>query len=442
MRRVLLGLLVLLPLLAGCFAPSPPRIEANEDPEEAFRVPLPVPTDASGGWALVNRRLGIIGQDRVAVRIDGDGKVLWRTTLPAEFALTGRAGRAYAVATPSASVMTLVGAASSGRLPPLATLDSVTGSLTMLAAPSARPPGKLRFVTVVSTTANPWQAVAATCLPGASCTVTAWDTSTGLVLWKHRTHGPAVFAAPCNQEGERDGVAGRWACDPLAFVADGRLVLLRRGEDRLRSRPVELPRGDIGQVIPTLYRVLVTTAPHGPGCRAQAAAYDLTTESPTPVWQRTFTWNQPQAAVHEGCRRDPSIPLLMAYRLTLPDVAGALVGDDFHGEFPLRLKPGEYPVADRNGIVAYRADGSYRDPNPAPSRTPQRRPKELDPTAKQLGQGVWYLPGRGRKGEIVAVDVYGKITWRRSTSGLPFFLTSNCLVYADGSSLVGIGAST
>ncbi|MER5275185.1 hypothetical protein ABT025_05445 [Streptomyces sp. NPDC002809] len=441
MRRRLLGLLVLLPLLAGCFAPSPPRIEAHEGIEEAFRVPLPVPTDASGGWTLVNRRLGIIGQDRVAAKIDEDGKVLWRTTLPAEFALTGRAGRPQAVATPSSSGITLVGAASSGRLPPLATLDSVTGSVTKLAAPSVRPPGKLRFVTVISTTANPGQAVAATCLPGATCTVTAWDTSTGLVLWKHRTRGPAVFADPCNQEGERDGVAGRWACDPLTFVADGRLVLLRRGEDRLRSRPVDLPRGDIGQVIPTLYRVLVMTAPHGPGCRAQAAAYDLTTESPTPVWRRNFTWDQPQAALHEGCRRDPSIPLLMAYRLTLPDAAGALVGSYYDGKFPLRLKPGEYPVADAGRVFACRGDGSYRDPKPMPSQIRQRHPKELGSTARELGQGAWYVPGRGRKGEIIAVDVYGEITWRRATNGTPFFLTDNRLVYAYGSNLIAIRAS-
>ncbi|MFG3140637.1 PQQ-binding-like beta-propeller repeat protein [Streptomyces sp. NPDC048211] len=439
MRHRLLGLLVILPLLAGCFAPSPPRIAPNVDPEEAFRVPLPVPTDASGGWALVNRRLGVIGQGRVAAKIDEDGKVLWRTALPSVFALTGRPGQTHAVATPSGS-LTLVGAAASGRLPRLATLDPVTGAFAMLASSPARPRGELRLLTVVSTTRIPRQAVAVTCLPGASCTLTAWDASTGRVLWKHRTHGPAVFAAPCNQDGERDGVTIHRECDPLAFVADGRLVLLRRGEDRLRSTPVELPRGEIGQVLPTLYRVLVMTVPHGPGCRARAAAYDLTTESRAPVWQRAFTWDQPQAAVRDGCRRDPSIPLLMAYRLTLPDAAGALVGRDFDGKFPLRLKPGEYPVADGSDIAAYRVDGSSRDPDPTPSGTPHSRPAELKPTAQGLGQGTWYLPGSGRKGEIVAVDVYGKITWRRTTSGRPFFLSDNRLVYAQGSSLVAVRA--
>ncbi|WP_326736381.1 outer membrane protein assembly factor BamB family protein [Streptomyces sp. NBC_01022] len=443
MRRRLLALLVLLlPLLAGCYSePSPPSVVAYEDPEDAFRVPLPVPTDASGGWALVSRRSGIIGQGGVVARIDEDGKVLWRTTLPAEFALTGRPGQTHAAVTPSDSMVTLVGEAASGRLPRMATLDSVTGRFTMLAASPARTPGELRIVTVSSTTGIPRQAVAATCLPGSACTLTAWDTATGKVRWTHRTRGPAVFAAPCNQDGERDGVAFHQECDPLAFVADGHLVTLRPGEDRLHSRPVELPRGDIAQVIPTLYRVLVMTAPHGPGCRAQAAAYDRTAEPPTPLWQRTFTWDQPQAAVHEGCRRDPSIPLLMAYRVTLPDAAGALIGNDFDGKFPLRLKPGEYPVAHGSDILAYRADGGYRDPYPAPSDVARTRPAELKPTAQELGQGAWYLPGRGRKGEIIAVDVYGKITWRRTTSGRPFFHTGNRLVYAKGSSLVAIRAS-
>ncbi len=292
----------------------------------------------------------------------------------------------------------------------------------------------------MSTTDIPRQGVAVTCLPGASCTVTAWDASTGVALWRHRTHGPAVFAAPCSQDGERDGLAIHRDCDPLAFVADGRLVLLRRGEGRLRSRPVDLPRGDIGQVLPTLYRVLVITAPHAPGCRARVAAYDLTTESPAPVWQRGFTWDQPQAPVREGCRRDPSIPLLMAYRLTLPDAAGALVGNEYGGKFPLRLKPGEYPVAHGSDVLAYRAERGFRDPNPVPSADARKRPPELGPTAQELGQDAWYLPGRGRKGEIVAVDVYGKITWRLTTSGRPFFLTGDRLVYAEGDSLVAVRA--
>ncbi|WP_406096604.1 hypothetical protein [Streptomyces sp. NBC_01013] len=439
MRRWL-GLLVLLPLLAGCFAPGPPHIGVAEDPEEAFRVPLPVPTDTSGGWALVDPRWGIIGQGRVVARIDEDGKVLWRTTLPIRFALTGRPGQAHAVATPVGEV-TLVGAADRGRLPRVAKLDILTGRFQSLALPPARPPGNVRLVTVSSTAGGAPQAVAATCLPGASCTLTAWDAVTGQVRWTYRTRGPAVFAAPCDQGGGRNGVAPPRKCDPLAFVADGRLVTLRQGEDRLHARPVKLPRGEVAQVIPTLYRALVMTAPHGPDCRAQAAAYDLTTESPTPVWQRALTWDQPQAAVHQGCRRDPSIPLLMAYRLVLPDAAGALVGDDFDGTFPLRLKPGEYPVADRSEILAYRTDGRYRDPSTARSHTPRKRPKELGPTARELGEGMWYVPGRGRRGEIIAVDVYGEITWRRPTSGPPFFLTGNRLVHAEGSTLVALRAA-
>ncbi|MEU9090072.1 hypothetical protein [Streptomyces sp. NPDC048428] len=441
-RRLLLVLLLLLPLLAGCFAPGPPRIAAHQDPEDAFRVPLPVPTDASGGWALVNRRLGVIGQGRVVARINENGKVLWRTTLPAQFALTGRPGQTRAVANPSESAVTLVGAAASGRLPLIATLDPMTGRFAELARPPARTPGELRLVTVTWTSGTRL-AVAATCLPASSCTLTAWDTATGKVRWKHRTRGPAVFATPCGQDRTAEGGANyyRQRCDPLVFVADGRLVTLWAGEDRLRSRPVELPGGNVAQVIPTLYRILVVTAPHGPGCRAQAAAYDLTAEAAAPVWQRTFTWDQPQSAVHGGCRRDASIPLLVGYRLTLPDSAGALVGDAFHGTFPLRLKPGEYPVAYGVSVLAYRADGSHRDPQPAPSTTPRRRPAELDPTAQDLGQGAWYVPGKGRRGELIAVDVYGKITWRRTTSGPPFFLTANRLVYAQGSSLAAIRTS-
>ncbi|MFE9854685.1 hypothetical protein [Streptomyces sp. NPDC005780] len=444
MSRRLLGLLILLPLLAGCVgAQQVPRIGADQDPEEAFRVPLPVPTDASGGWALVSRRLGIIGQGRVVARIDEDGKVLWRTTLPAEFALTGRPGRTQAVATPTELAVMLVGAAASGRLPRMAALDPHTGRFTRLAPPPASPPGVLRLVSVAETPAVIHQAVAATCLPGASCTLTAWDVSTGKVQWKQRTRGPAVFAAPCISERVEKGMGVHGACDALTYVADGRLVMLPRGEARLHSTPIDLPRGDIAQVLPTPYRILVMTAPRAPGCRAQAAAYDFTTRSPSPVWQRTLTWDQPQAAVRDGCRRDPSIPLLMADRGTLPDAEGALVGHYFDGTFPLRLNPGEYPVARGSAIFAYRADGSHRDPNPAPSDggSSQGLPEELSPAAQELGQETWYLPGRGRRGEVVAVDFRGGISWRRTTAGPPFFLTSNRLVYADGSSLVAIRAA-
>lgn len=439
MRR-LFALLLLLPLLAGCFAPGPPRIEAYKDVENAFRVPLPVPTDASGGWALVDRRLGVIGQGRVAARIDENGEVLWRTRLPARFALTGRPGQAHSVTDPSASTLTLIGAAPPGRLPFLATLDPRTGSFAELAYPPVRSPGELRLVTVTWTSGTR-MALAATCLPESSCTVTAWDAVTGQVRWKHRTRGPAVFATPCGQDGATvKGASHLRRCDPLVFVADGRLVTLWDGEDRLRSRPVALPRGDLAELIPGLYRILVVTAPHGPGCRAQAAAYDLTAETTAaPAWQRTFTWDQPQAAVHEGCRRDPSIPLLVGFHLTLPDSAGALVGDDYHGTFFLRLKPGEYPVAYGSNVLAYRTDGSYRDPQP--SSTLRRLPVEFGPLAQNLGQRAWYIPGKGRRGQIIAIDAYEKITWRRATSGQPFFLGPNLLVYPYGSDMVAIRAA-
>ncbi|MFI6896103.1 hypothetical protein ACIBM4_18530 [Streptomyces sp. NPDC050256] len=439
MRR-LFGLLVLLPLLAGCFVHTPPRIEWYEGAEDAFRMPLPVPTDASGGWALVDWRLGVIGQGGVVARIDENGEVLWRTRLPARFALTGRPGQVHAVVGPSEIPLTLIGAAVPGRLPFIATLDPMTGRFTELARPPARTPGELRYVTVTWASGTR-VAVAATCLPESSCTLTAWNADTGQVRWKHRTRGPAVFAAPCAKDRPAGGGADRFwrRCDPLVFVADGRLVTLSGGEDRLRSRPVELPGGDIAQVLPTLYRILVVTAPHGPGCRAQAAAYDLEPEMTAPAWQRTFTWDQPQAAVHEGCRRDPSIPLIEDSRLTLPDSAGALVGDD-SGKFYLSLKPGEYPVAYGGEVLAYRADGSHRDPRHAPAAALGRLPSELVPAAQEVGQGIWYIPGKGRRGEIIAADVYGKITWRRTTSGPAFFL-GNHLVYAHGSSLVAMRAA-
>lgn len=440
MRR-LFGLLLLLPLLAGCFAPGPPRIEAHGEVEDAFRVPLPVPTDASGGWALVAPRPGVIGQGREAARIDGNGEVLWHTKLSDRFALTGRPGQAHSVVDPSESTLTLIGAAAPGRLPFLATLDPWTGRFAELAYPPARTPGELRLVTVTWTSGT-GTAVAATCLPASSCTVTAWDAVTGQVRWRHRTRGPAVFAAPCGRDGATvKGVSHHLRrCDPLVFVADGRLVTLWSGEARLRSRPVALPRGDLAEVIPGLYRTLVVTAPHGPGCRAHAASYDLSAETTTaPAWQRTFTWDQPRAAVREGCRRDPSIPLFVGSDLTLPDAAGALVGDDYHGTFFLRLKPGEYPVAYGSDVLAYRPDGSYRDPQP-PS-TVRSLPEEFDPAAQNLGQRVWYVPGEGRRGEIIAIDVYGKVTWRRASSGQPFFVGSNRLVYPYGSDLAAIRAA-
>ncbi|MFJ6432609.1 hypothetical protein [Streptomyces sp. NPDC091416] len=438
MRR-LFGLLLLLPLLAGCFASGPPDTKWYEDVEDAFRVPLPVPTDGSGRWALVNPRLGVIGQGRVVARVDASGEVLWRTRLPARFALTGRPGQVHAVVGPYETPLTLIGEPVPGRLPFVATLDPMTGRFTELAHPPARTPGELRYVTVTSTS-GARTAVAATCLPESSCTLTAWNTVTGQVRWKYRTRGPAVFAGPCDQDGMGAGRPdSQWRrCDPLVFVADGRLVRLWSGEDRLRSNPVDLPAGDIAQVMPTLYRVLVVTVPHGPGCRAQAAAYGFEAETSAPAWERAFTWDQPQAAVHEGCRRDPSIPLLLDSTLTLPDAAGALVGDDYDGTFFLRLKPGEYPVIHGVEVLAYRPDGSHRDPERRTSSGLSRsRPEELGPTAVELGQGCWYVPGKGRRGEVVAADVYGKITWRRATSGLPFFL-GNRLVYAHGPSLAAL----
>ncbi|WP_328894193.1 PQQ-binding-like beta-propeller repeat protein [Streptomyces sp. NBC_00236] len=439
MRR-LFGLLLLLPLLAGCFAPGPSDVEWYEEVEDAFRVPLPVPTDGSGGWALVNRRLGVIGQGRVVARVDPSGEVLWRTRLPARFALTGRPGQVHAVVSPSEMPLTLIGAPVPGRLPFVATLDPLTGRFTELAYPPARTPGELRYVTVaLASQTQTRTAVAATCLPESSCTLTAWDAATGQIRWKRRTRGPAVFAGPCDQGGMQGGRPDHlWRrCDPLVSVADGRLVTLLNGEDRLRSSPLDLPGGDIAQVLPTRYRIVVVTAPHGPGCRAQAAAYGFEADTGAPAWQRAFTWDQPRAAVREGCRRDPSIPLLTDSCLILPDAAGALVGDDYHGTFFLRLKPGEYPVIDGSEVLAYRVDGSHRDPLRTASTLPRSRPVELGPTAEALGQNLWYVPEKGRRGEVIAADVDGKITWRRTTGGFPFFL-GNRLVYALGSELVAL----
>ncbi|MEV6757132.1 hypothetical protein [Streptomyces sp. NPDC051214] len=435
MRRLCV-LPLLLVTLVGCFAPQPPRLDARTEPDRAFSVPLPVPTNAVGDWSLVDSRNGMVGQGRWIARIDEDGRALWRTRLPAEFALTARPGRPHA-ASSGLSPIVLVGAAAAGRLPALASVDPDTGRFRRLAPSPPRPAGKLSMITVLSGR----QAVAATCRAHASCTLTAWGSDTGQVQWTRRTRGPAVFAAPCLQQRgwKVPGQPGPHDCHPLTFVADGRIEVLRQGEQRPHGWRVKLPPGEIAQVYPTTYRTLVVTAPRGPACRVRVAAYDTVNQAPAPVWQRDFAWNQPQAAVRDGCRQDPTIPLMMGYRLTLPDAAGALIGDDNDGEFGLRLRPGEYPVAYGTRILAYRAGRGFRDPAPAKVDN-AARPAELTPAAQPLGSGIWYVPGEGRKGVVLAVDVYGKVTWRRAVGGPPFFLGDNRLVYADGSRLTALHA--
>ncbi|MFD7863302.1 hypothetical protein [Streptomyces sp. NPDC059783] len=407
--------------------------------EEAFRVPLPVPTDGTGGWSLVDRRLGVVGQGTAVARIDEKGKVLWRTTLPAAFALTGRPGGPHATSAPPYGTLTLVGAAEHGRFPSLGTIDPATGVFTRLTVrPPRRPAGTLRLIRVTSSPGTRYQVIAATCLPGDLCTLTSWDGLTGKVLWTRHPHGPAVFAEPCSRSSSSSPSEVNESCDPLVLVADGRLVMLRGDEEKPLSRPLRLPPGDIGQVIRTLYRVIVTTVPHAPDCRARAAAYDADSPAAAPVWQRTFTWNQPQAPLRDGCRYDPSIPLIQSSDLVLPDAAGALIGDDYHGTFPRRLDPGEYPVAHRNGIVAHRPDGTYRTLGPAFPEGARPRPRKLTPDAQSLRNGLWYLPGTGRHGEILALDSDNTITWHLPSSGPPFLLTGDRLVYPEGGELVGV----
>ncbi|MEU4145727.1 hypothetical protein [Streptomyces parvulus] len=438
-RRLVPPLLVLLAALGGCFAPQPPELHAGVEPERAFSVPLPVPTDDVGDWSLVDARSGIVGQGRWIARIDEDGRTLWRTHLPAEFALTASPGRPHAGAS-GTSPAVLVGAAPPGMLPALASVDPNSGRLLRLAPSPARPAGELRMVTVPTA----GQAVAATCRPRGSCTLVAWEPRSGRVQWTRRTHGPAAFAGLCEQERgwKVPGRPGRRGCRPLTFVADGRVEVLGQGEEVLRGRRVNLPPGEVAQVYSTPYRTLVVTAPRGPACRVRVAAYDMVELAPAPVWQRDFTWEQPQAAVRDGCRRDPAIPLLMGFHLTLPDAEGALIGSDYDGEFRLRLRPGEYPVAHEGRVLAYRAGRGFRDPNPAEPDDAALRPAELPPAAEPLGNRIWYVPGDAPGGTVIAVNVYGEITWRRTVGGPPFFLGSNRLVYADGSHLTALRAKS
>ncbi|MCC9158277.1 PQQ-binding-like beta-propeller repeat protein [Streptomyces parvulus] len=436
-RRRVPPLLVLLAALGGCFAPQPPDLSASEVPERAFSVPLPVPTDEVGDWSLVDARNGVVGQGRWIARIDEDGRTLWRTRLPAEFALTAKPGRPHAGAS-GTSPTVLVGAAPPGMLPALASVDPSTGRFLRLAPSPSRPAGELRMITLSSAR----QAVAATCRTRGSCTLVAWDPYSGQVQWTRRTVGSAVFAAPCGQQRGRKvpGLPGQDACRPLTFVADGRIEVLGQGEQRLHGRRVDLPPGEVAQVYTTTYRTLVVTAPHGPACRVRVAAYDTVEQAPAPVWQRDFVWEQPQAAVRDGCRRDPAIPLLMGFRLTLPDAEGALIGDDYDGEFRLRLRPGEYPVAHEGRVLAYRAGRGFRDPDPAKPDDAALRPAQLPPDAEPLGNGIWYVPGAARRGTVIAVDVYGEITWRRTVGGPPFFLGPDRLVHADGPHLTALRA--
>ncbi|MFI7336421.1 PQQ-binding-like beta-propeller repeat protein [Streptomyces sp. NPDC050085] len=439
MRRLFV-LLLLVVTLAGCFAPQPPQLDARDEPERAFSVPLPVPTDDVGDWSLVDAPNGIIGQGRWIARVDEDGRALWRTHLPAEFALTTRPGQPHAAASgPSPSPSVLVGTASPGLLPALASVDPNTGRFQRLAPSPPRPAGELQTITVSPSR----QAVAATCRSHGSCSLVAWDTGTGQVQWTRQTRGPAAFAAPCVQQRgwKVPGQPVPHACHPMTFVADGRIEVLRQGEQRPHGWRVQLPPGEVAGVYPTTYRTLVVTVPHGPACRVRVAAYDTGNQAPAPVWQRDFAWEQPQAAVRDGCRQDPTIPLLMGYDLTLPDAAGALIGNDYDGEFPLRLRRGEYPVAYGARVLAYRAGRGFRDPNPAKPDDAALRPAELPPAAQPLGGGIWYAPGDGRKGTVIAVNVYGTVTWRRLVSGPPFFLGDNRLVYADGSRLTALRAS-
>ncbi|MFI0508285.1 hypothetical protein ACH3Y9_05495 [Streptomyces sp. WSLK1-5] len=419
-------------LVAGCFAPSPPMFGDGEAvPEEASRVPLPVRPGPDGTWALNAPAAGLLGQGRTLVRLDGAENEGWRLALPAEFALTShQPGAAHSVLGGGLRVV-LVGGRDGRRGPTaIAGLDPERGLLTWR---QALPPGSQVFLLENSSVV-----LTAVCRPR-SCRLTGWDAWSGVLQWTRAVSGAVGVVCQADALATADGRSGDHCGPYLDLVTPDRVGTVDPGDGRLHWQAgLRPPGGIVDRIIKDNDRVIMVTAPAKGSCRATVLASGVESGDGDRGWRYSFVWDQPQAPrdARTGCRWDRTLPLIVGFRMVLPDAKGALVVDPYFGTLrpSRRLAPGEYLVTYGTMIEIIRAPGRP-DRRLYAGADQLVRPHGLSPAARSVTDGFWQDGHR-----LLLLGHRGNILWRGTSDCQAFRHADKAvggpLTYCDGNDLV------
>ncbi|MFF1459581.1 hypothetical protein [Streptomyces sp. NPDC058330] len=150
------------------------------------------------------------------------------------------------------------------------------------------------------------------------------------------------------------------------------------------------PSGTVDRIAPRHDRTVMVTAPARGSCRATVMASGTESGDGDRGRRHDFVRDQPQAPRDPGtgCRWDRRIPLVVGYRMVLPDKEGALLADPSFGTLRpgRRPAPGEYLVSEGAGQENVRAQGRPDRPLSEHAALPHR-PEAIGPDARAIGPG-------------------------------------------------------
>lgn len=436
-RRGLLAVVVGL-LAAGCFAPSEPMFgDGDSVPEESSRLPLPVRPDSDGAWALNAPGAGLLGQGRTLVRLEGAKNLEgaanpgWRLALPAEFALTShQPGTAHSAFVRADRVVLVGGRDDRSGPSAIAGLDPERGLVTWR---HALPPGSQVFLFE-----DAFEVLTAVCHPD-SCLLTAWDASSGALRWTRTVPGAVRVVEACRVDahGTVDGLSGV-GCG-FRLVAPDRVGTVAPEDGGVSwETGLRPPDGTVDRILVTGDRVIMVTAPAEGSCRATVLASGVTSGDGDRGWRYNFVWDQPRAPrdARTGCRWDRALPLVVGFRLVLPDAEGALDLDPHFGTLrpSQRLAPGAYVLTDGTSNEIVRAPGRP-DRLLHPIGDQPVRPHGLSPAARSVTHGFWQ---DGRR--LLLLDHEGHTLWKGTSDCRAFPKVAKGVggpvTYCDGDDLV------
>jgi hypothetical protein len=178
-----------------------------------------------------------------------------------------------------------------------------------------------------------FEVLTAVCRPG-SCRLTGWDARSGGLRWTRVVAGAVRVVDACRADGPAtaDGHSGA-GCGAHLITPD-RVGTVNPDDAELHWQAgLRPPDGTVDRIIKDNDRVIMVTAPAEGSCRATVLAGGVESGDGDRGWRYSFVWDQPQAPRDErtGCRWDPALPLIVGFRLVLPDAEGALVVNPYFG---------------------------------------------------------------------------------------------------------------
>ncbi len=276
----------------------------------------------------------------------------------------------------------------------------------------------------------------AVCRPR-SCRLTGWDAWSGVLQWTRAVSGAVGVVCQADALATADGRSGDH-CGPYLVTPD-RVGTVDPGDGGLHWQAgLRPPDGIVDRIIKDNDRVIMVTAPAKGSCRATVLASGVESGDGDRGWRYSFVWDQPQAPrdARTGCRWDRTLPLIVGFRMVLPDAKGALVVDPYFGTLrpSRRLAPGEYLVTYGTMNEIIRAPG-HPDRLLYAGADQLVRPHGLSPAARSVTGGFWQDGHR-----LLLLDHQGNTPWRGTSDCQAFPHADKAvggpLTYCDGNDLV------